>query len=147
MATTHTHKLKKGFVAFVFVVSCLSLSFVTTYAVSEDEDGDKLTLTEETSLGSNPAKADTDDDGLNDYDEVHLYKTEVLYADSDKDGLNDGAEIIAKTDARKRDTDSDGLSDGQEVNKYKTNPLVADTDVDGIPDGEEVKKLTNPLAA
>jgi hypothetical protein len=43
-------------------------------------------------------KADTDADGVNDYDEVSIYKTSPYLNDSDSDGLFDGAEISAGQD-------------------------------------------------
>ena len=112
-----------------------------------DPDGDGLTNREEKELGTDPHKADTDDDGLSDGDEVHKYKTNPLKADSDGDGLNDGDEAMKyKTDPNKADTDGDGLNDGDEVMKYKTDPLTADTDGDSLSDGDEVLKYkTDPL--
>ncbi len=41
---------------------------------------------------------DTDGDGINDYDELKLYKTSPYLADSDSDGLQDSAEIKGGTD-------------------------------------------------
>ncbi len=38
---------------------------------------------------------DTDKDGLSDYDEVSIYKTDPLVADTDNDGYIDGAEILS----------------------------------------------------
>ncbi|MBS1537989.1 MAG: OmpA family protein, partial [Bacteroidetes bacterium] len=95
---------------------------------------------------TDPLKADTDGDGLNDGNEVNSTKTDPLKADTDGDGLNDGNEVNStKTDPLKTDTDGDGLTDGDEVNRYKTNPLDPDTDKGTINDGEEVRRGTNPL--
>jgi outer membrane protein OmpA-like peptidoglycan-associated protein len=95
---------------------------------------------------TDPNKADTDGDGLSDYDEIFKYKTDPLKADSDGDGLTDGDEILKyKTDPLKVDTDGDELKDGDEVLKYKTNPLKADTDGGGVNDGTEILNGTNPL--
>lgn len=52
---------------------------------------------------------DSDQDGLNDYEEFHNHSTNVTNPDSD----------------------GDGLSDGDEVNEHGTDPLVADADDDG----------------
>jgi hypothetical protein len=38
---------------------------------------------------------DTDKDGISDYDEVSIYKTDPLVADTDSDGYVDGAEILS----------------------------------------------------
>jgi hypothetical protein len=43
-------------------------------------------------------KTDTDADGVNDYDEINIYKTSPYLNDSDSDGLFDGAEITAGQD-------------------------------------------------
>jgi outer membrane protein OmpA-like peptidoglycan-associated protein len=113
-----------------------------------DTDGDGLNDGEEVhKYHTNPLKVDTDGDGLSDYDEIMKYKTDPLKADTDGDGLNDGDEILKyKTDPLKADTDGDGLKDGEEVNMFKTNPLKIDTDGDGLTDGEEVMKYkTDPL--
>lgn len=66
--------------------------------------------------------------------------------DSDGDGLSDWDEInVYKTDPRKADTDGDGLSDYDEVMKHKTDPLNKDTDKGGLTDGEEVAEGKDPL--
>ncbi|MGB8454362.1 MAG: hypothetical protein WCD89_18780 [Anaerocolumna sp.] len=83
--------------------------------LSDDNDGDGLTLGQEYEYDTNPFSADTDEDGLEDYSEINIYHT----------------------DPNKWDTDGDGMSDGTEVNSG-LNPLIADTDGDGIPDSEEV---------
>ncbi len=72
---------------------------------------------------TDPAKADTDEDGLSDGAEINLYKTEPLVSD----------------------TDSDGLNDGDEINKYNTSPLISDTDGDSFGDGVEVAAGTDPV--
>jgi len=46
---------------------------------------------------TDPAKADTDGDGLSDGDEVNKYKTDPVKIDTDGGGVNDGAEVTAKT--------------------------------------------------
>lgn len=102
----------------------------------------------ETTIRTNPLKQDTDEDGLNDREELLVYKTNPASADTDGDGLKDNEEIARKTNPNNPDTDADGLTDGDEVNTYKTDPLAADTDQDGLADGDEVKKYnTNPTNA
>ena len=65
----------------------------------------------------NTAKVDQDFDGIWDKDEAK-YKTSPTSADTDNDGINDGDEInIYKTDPLKKDTDGDGYTDGDEVNR------------------------------
>ena len=48
--------------------------------------------------GSNPNDSDTDDDGLNDGEEVNVYGTDPNDDDTDDDTFSDYDEIIAGTD-------------------------------------------------
>lgn len=59
----------------------------------EDNDGDGLTNIEEVKLGTSIVEIDTDNDELNDYEEVVNYKTDPLKEDTDGDGATDGKEI------------------------------------------------------
>lgn len=117
-----------------------------------DTDGDELSDGFEVAFDLDPltkqagdtTQADTDNDGLSDYDEM-LAGTHPNKADTDEDGLEDGDEVnIHLTSALKADTDEDGLSDAQEVNLHNTDPLKADTDGDQMPDKWEVDYLLNP---
>lgn len=65
---------------------------------TDDPDGDGLTTAEETALGTDPAKADTDGDGMSDGQERDY------------------------TDPTNPDTDGDGTSDGDEEFIYGTDP-------------------------
>ncbi len=121
-----------------------------TDPLKADSDGDGLNdFAEVRTHSTNPLAVDTDKDGLNDAEELNNYKTNPLVADTDGDGLNDSYELnTSKTDPNLKDTDKDGLTDGEEVNTYKTNPLKADTDGDGLNDNVEVLSLkTNALSA
>jgi hypothetical protein len=98
--------------------------------------------------GSSPTNEDSDDDGLNDYDEVINHGTHPGRTDSDFDGLDDWAEINTHlTDPTDWDTDDDGLGDGYEVNDLGTEPDDDDTDDDGMPDGWEDSRSLDPLIA
>jgi outer membrane protein OmpA-like peptidoglycan-associated protein len=112
-----------------------------------DTDKDGLSDLAEKEYGTDPKNPDTDNDGLNDGDEVKKYKTDPLKADTDGDGLTDGKEVsIYHSDPLKVDTDGDGLNDGIEVTQYKTDPLKADSDNDGLSDSDELNKYrTDPL--
>ena len=135
-----TNKKHDGFYGFL-----IGLMFTRGSSENADPDKDGLTTKVEKELGTDPKKADTDGDGLNDGAEVNQYKTDPLTADTDGDGLSDGAEVNQfKSDPGKPDTDGDGLSDGDEV-KYKSDPLKTDTDGDGLTDGDEVKYKSDPL--
>jgi len=90
---------------------------------------------------------DTDEDGLNDGNEINKHKTNPLVVDTDWDGLNDGDEInLYKTNPLVADTDEDGLSDWDEISRHKTNPLLFDSDKDGFSDGVEVDAGTDPTS-
>ena len=122
-----------------------------------DTDNDDVPDYLETAFGLDINKADTDDDGLTDNEEMFLTGTDpTVYdsvkqgvsdadADSDDDGLSNKREIALGTDPVLLDTDNDGLSDGDEVNKYNTDPLKADTDGDGINDSDEISLGLDPL--
>ena len=110
-----------------------------------DNDGDALADSVETntgeyisadSTGTDPNVADTDMDGVNDYDEIYTYNTNPLTVDSDTDSLSDGDEINKyKTDPNNVDTDNDALNDYDEINVHQTDPTNPDTDGDGVLDG------------
>ena len=75
-----------------------------------------------------------------------FYQTDPSKADTDNDGLEDPAELfVFSTQPNNPDTDNDGLSDWQEIIDYSTDPLNPDSDNDGIPDGWEVDNGFNPL--
>lgn len=79
-----------------------------------DHDGDGIPTDEEIQLGLDAFKADTDDDGASDGDEVRVLRTRPKAADTDLDGLCDGAERAAGLDPLDPDTDGDGYLDGEE---------------------------------
>ncbi len=113
-----------------------------------DDDPDKVGYLFEAGYYTSPSNADTDDDGLNDGDEVNVYFTDPTNPDSDGDALQDGAEIIAGTDPMDADSDDDDLSDYYEViTRPCLSPLDDDTDGDGIPDGVEVAAGSDPCRA
>ena len=109
---------------------------------------------------TNPAKSDTDGDGLSDYVELnisgeHAFISYPTVIDSDGDGLSDKVEfdftfaypssaegipvdVLTKLNPGSQDTDKDGICDVWEVNLFKTNPAVKDTDFDDLTDPEEL---------
>ena len=115
-----------------------------------DADSDGLTNLREYQIGTDPTNADSDGDGLGDYDEVMVYRTNPLSADTDADGLPDKWEVDNGLDPTigngSRDTDLDGLSDLQEY-EIGTSPTLKDTDGDGLADGDEITYGTDPFVA
>ncbi len=59
----------------------------------KDSDTDGLPDQLEKKLGTNPKKADSDRDGVGDYEEIKIYGTDPLNPDTDNDGMSDGEEI------------------------------------------------------
>jgi len=73
-----------------------------------------------------------------------MYRTNPMKADSDNDGLDDYEELSNyKTNPLKADTDGDGLSDCKEVTEVSSNPTNPDTDGDGYSDGTDLWPLEN----
>ena len=114
----------------------------------DDRDWDGLNGAEEVLLGTDPADADTDDDGLLDGNcgsedlnangSVDPGETSPLDPDSDNDGIYDGTEmgltapeVASATDMTKGFFVADG--DPASV----TDPTNADSDGDGLEDGQE----------
>lgn len=129
------------------------LSNVNSFPVYNtfDSDGDGLSDYVEVELyKTNPHKADTDGDGLSDYFEIVWMETDPLkadgiaYEDPDEDGLVNMLESAHKTNPYSKDTDEDDLTDLEEIT-LGTNPLSTDTDMDGLDDEYEVNtSKTNP---
>ena len=86
-----------------------------------------------------PRKADTDEDGISDADEVYGYYID-LFDDDPTDGIR--TRVFVFTDPLDTDTDNDGLLDGME-RQFGTNPAstdsgtVFDDDLDGLPNRVE----------
>lgn len=87
---------------------------------------------------------DSDHDGLPDAVERSGWKTtsgtvrtDPARADTDGDGLEDAREADEGLDPLDTDTDDDELSDGDEVEIIGTDALAADSDADGFEDGYE----------
>lgn len=95
-----------------------------------DSDGDGLSDAFETSIGSDPMDADTDDDGVIDGQEPNPA------ADSDGDGL------INVLDP---DSDNDGLFDGTEMGLDCSNPATDPNAMNCIPDAGPEEPPTSPI--
>lgn len=102
--------------------------------------------------GTNPLSADTDGDGIGDWDECNVHGTDPLDVDSDGDGVCDGEEVSTwHSDPLSPDSDEDGLPDQWEI-ANGLSPTVAagddgwngDLDGDGLANGLEFEIGTNP---
>jgi len=81
--------------ALIFGFISLGQNLKLTFGESEGEKTDSSdAILEETKL----KMMDTDEDGLNDWDEMNVYGTSPYLADSDSDGVNDLDEIKKGTD-------------------------------------------------
>ena len=112
-----------------------------------DTDGDGLLDSEEEKLGTDRNNLDTDNDELNDFDEIKKWKTDPLNSDTDGDGYLDGQEVEGGYDPLgpgQLDSDNDGLGDVDEKNAG-TNPEKYDTDGDGFNDKDEIDLGRDPL--
>ncbi|MCY3414519.1 MAG: hypothetical protein INQ03_22920 [Candidatus Heimdallarchaeota archaeon] len=143
---------------------CMSDGFEVTWASilgidplvpnsgSLDYDSDGLSNKDEDKYGTFPNIADTDEDAIDDYDEIFIHGTNPLEHDSDFDTLGDYSELFFEgTDPLNNDTDGDGLGDAFEVSFTQafTDPqgnlaegmvsaLKFDTDEDGLSDYIEI---------
>lgn len=73
---------------------------------------------------------DADGDGLTNQEETQEYGTNPLSIDTDNDGLNDKQEIQATTDPNKPDTDGDGVIDSKDpfpIDPSKTGASLMDS--------------------
>jgi len=123
-------------------------SAVVDDAVDYEPDG--LTNIEEYLNGTHPCDTDTDEDFINDGDEVNTHGTDPASKDTDGDGMDDDQEINQTgTDPTLDDTDGDGMSDGWEQT-YSfcgvdglSGDSVSDADGDGLTNLEEFNLGTN----
>ena len=125
-----------GFIAFDHFYQSDTPRGELADTASPDPDRDGLPNDEEARYNTDPNLADTDGDGLSDYEEVNhpRYPTDPLDPDTDDDGLTDGYEInICLTHPNQPDTDNDGLNDEAEI-RLKTDPNRWDTDGDYVSD-------------
>jgi len=97
---------------------------------------------------------DYDNDGVSNYDEEEIYKTDLKKADTDGDGYDDWQELNngysphnpAMVKLEDNDYDKDGLSDRMELN-FHTNLANQDSDNDGFLDGVEINNGYDPLSS
>jgi uncharacterized protein (DUF1800 family) len=120
-----------------------------------DVDGDGLPRWWETDHGLSDTSAadatlDLDGDGLNAVQEYNLgqQSSDPHRADTDSDGLNDAAERLLGSNPLVADTDGDSLSDAEEAGgNPPSSPMLVDSDGDGAPDALERRVGSNPASA
>ncbi len=99
----------------------------------DDQEPDGLNNWMEFFFATDPNLADSDGDGLDDYEEIFNAMTDPVNPDSDGDGLDDGWEFMMGTDPyfndAQSDPDGDGLSNAEEF-LYGTDPFFPDNDHD-----------------
>ncbi|MEE9444605.1 MAG: OmpA family protein [Cocleimonas sp.] len=122
----------------------------TIDALDDDDDNDGLATRLEVKIGTSPLVADTDDDGINDIEELGKNALQPLDTDSDgiidaldtdddADGIETINEILLGINPLLADSDSDGISDLQEIGDLLDKPL--DTDKDGIIDALDTEEI------
>ena len=102
------------------------LSTYERWETLPDTDSDGLKDIQEDELGTDIYNADSDFDGMSDFDEFNnglnpLDATDAA-ADADNDGVSNSDELLFGTDINNADTDGDGVSDGDEIT-FGTDPL------------------------
>ena len=102
-----------------------------------DFDQDGISNEVEIEAGINPEKKDSDKDGLDDGEEIHVHGTDPASYDADGDGLSDGDEIILGLDPLKECTDgttpdSDRTFE-QELSRDKISDKLLAEDNEAVP--------------
>ena len=111
----------------------LQVAGTGTDPAKDDSDGDGLTDEEERRIGTDPFQPDTDGDGMNDgWEQTHGFNPR-------KDNAADGD----PTNDYDHDSDGDGLTNGEEC-EWGTDPHSDDTDGDGATDKDEIENGSDP---
>ncbi|MCL2643117.1 MAG: VWA domain-containing protein [Candidatus Bathyarchaeota archaeon] len=103
-----------SYLQYVFLMMRLRNMDTADFSWNADYDNDGLTNLQEYEYGTDPFLADTDGDGLTDYEEIFIYGTNPLVADTDGDSVPDGLEIELGLDPKNPKTDGVTL-DGERV--------------------------------
>ena len=113
--TLEDGKIEKDYLTIIQQYLFRNGQSIENVKLADDYDGDGLTLQEEYEYDTSPFLADTDEDGLNDWDEVHTYNTDPNHPDTDSDSMSDGTEISAGLNPLKADSDENGIPDSEET--------------------------------
>lgn len=125
------------------IVAVISILIITTIAILGifiliDWDGDGLYNLSEINHGTSFLNSDSDNDGLNDYEEIYEYYLDPLDPDWDSDFVSDGDEIlILGTNPKNEDTDNDGYDDFWDDHPTEHEWKYSDSDGDGWSDYKE----------
>ena len=111
--------------SMVFIVQGIRAPFIVSYS------GDRFTTTSERNAEEiqKQKTTDTDGDGINDYDELNVFRTSPYLADSDSDGFDDNQEIKSGNDPNCPVDQNCGRASDAGVN----NPLIASDLTDKLP--------------
>ncbi|MFH1620965.1 MAG: L,D-transpeptidase family protein [Patescibacteria group bacterium] len=129
----------------IFLIFAVAVFLGTGFTCIKSVSAESLVLT-----GSEKTN-DSDADGLSDYWEVVIFKTNPNKKDTDSDGFLDKLEIetgnnpLGKGVLFNSDFDKDGLNDRLEF-LFGTNPENADSDGDGYMDEKEVALGFSPTS-
>ncbi|MBT6254040.1 hypothetical protein HOI83_02305 [Candidatus Uhrbacteria bacterium] len=135
--STFSLEQKVAFVVFG-VTGVLGLGLSMTYMVQQVKapfvlsyDGERYESYDQRAASEIAAQKerDTDSDGINDYDELNVYRTSPYLADSDSDGFDDGREIKSGDDPNC----PVGQGCGRTVEVAVNSPLVAADTRDKLP--------------
>lgn len=121
------------FICLIILLIMASLFFIlkiqntTKDKTNKKTEENKITEAEKITEEKNKLKnIDSDNDGISDYDEIYIYKTNPNITDSDNDGLTDKEEINLGLKPTSNDSDGDGLLDNTPI--YKNNKIIAPKD-------------------
>jgi serine/threonine protein kinase len=98
----------------------------TAIWLDEDDDRDRLSNRQELEVGTRPDNPDTDQDGLDDGDELETWDTDPLAPDTDSDGITDGDEVSRGINPTNADTDGDGIPDIDDLAPLQTSTPTPD---------------------
>jgi heat shock protein beta len=124
------------FVMGTFVAASARANLTTIDDTGTCTAHDQKVLQRQTDLGR-PIIGDRDFDGISNCTEKKVIGTDHRDPDSDDDGVEDGQELKDGTDPLDLDSDDDGLDDGDE-DSVGSDPLDDDSDDDGELDGDDL---------
>ena len=119
-----------GFGGLILSIIFIGQSLRAPFQVNYDGEAFATTSQREAEEVERQKRTDTDGDGINDYDELNVYRTSPYLADSDSDGFDDGQEIKSGNDPN-CPTDEEGC--GRAVDSGVNSPLVASDLTDQLP--------------